>query len=334
MLTGCGGKTDAPVEEETKQEPVEKSEVKDPATYGSRSPDYQGNGYPYYVKVNILANTVTVYEKDAQENYTVPCRAMVCSTGTYTPTSGVYRLSGQGQWKWLSLQQDVYGQYCTQITGNILFHSVPYMKYGDKSSLEYQEFDKLGTSCSLGCVRLQVEDAKWIYENKESIYAVEFYGSPDPGPLGKPVAPIISDNVKCRGWDPTDPDGGNPWNGGSGVPEETFHAATPGKSAPKRTEKTEPEKTVPTDPVKPEKTEPVTPVSPDPAERAPDPAPVQPVDPEPVEPVDPVDPEPEEPTEPQPEEPVEPEEPTEPESGEDEPVEPEAPVDGTDNEME
>ena len=88
---------------------------------------------------------------------------------------------------------------------------MPYQVKWDSSSLEYWEFDKLGTSASAGCVRLQVKDAKWIWENYYNIYAVEFYGDEDPGPLGKPSAPQISDNELRRGWDPSDPDPDNPW---------------------------------------------------------------------------------------------------------------------------
>ena len=40
---------------------------------------------------------------------------------------------------------------------------------------------------------------------------VEFYGSSDPGPLGKPESQKISSNYNLRGWDPTDPDPNNPW---------------------------------------------------------------------------------------------------------------------------
>ena len=134
---------------------------------------------------------------------------MICSTGPATPTSGVYGLGEQHRWHYLF--GDVYGQYTTQITENILFHSVPYTVYGDPGSLEYWEFDKLGTACSMGCIRLQVKDAKWIYDNYSLITAVQFYNDPDPGPLGKPSAPLISDNESCRGWDPTDPDPNNPW---------------------------------------------------------------------------------------------------------------------------
>lgn len=98
------------------------------------------SGYKYYIKVNYGANTVTIYTKDSNGKYTVPYKAMVCSTGTATPTSGVYTI--KGRWRWLGLIGGVYGQYSTQIVGNILFHSVPYL---DKSqdSLEYWEYDKL-----------------------------------------------------------------------------------------------------------------------------------------------------------------------------------------------
>ena len=178
--------------------PIPTPEPTDPPAYGS-----------YYITVNVQANTVTVYTLDEKGYYSIPCKAMICSTGPATPTRGVYGLGEQHRWHYLF--GDVYGQYTTQITGNILFHSVPYTVYGDPSSLEYWEFDKLGTASSMGCIRLQVKDAKWIYDNYSSIYAVEFYNNDDPGPLGKPSAPMISDNEACRGWDPTDPDPNNPW---------------------------------------------------------------------------------------------------------------------------
>ena len=52
----------------------------------------------YYIKVNKSANTVTVYTKDANGNYTVPCKAMVCSTGYASPNSGVYSSKKLGTW--------------------------------------------------------------------------------------------------------------------------------------------------------------------------------------------------------------------------------------------
>ena len=164
----------------------------------------------YYIKVNYGAQVVTVYTKDSKGKYTVPVKAMVCSTGTYTPTSGVYKTPNR--FRWLNMIGGVYAQYCTQIVGDILFHSVPYLEKYDHSSLEYWEYDKLGTKCSLGCIRLTCKDAKWIYDNCKLGTQVEFYSSSNPGPLGKPSARKISSAPSyVRGWDPTDPASNNPW---------------------------------------------------------------------------------------------------------------------------
>ncbi len=111
----------------------------------------------YYIKINNQANVVTVYKKDSKGNYTVPVKAMICSIGDATPQSGVYTMSDKYTWR--LLEGNVYGQYACRITGHILFHSVPYQKQ-DKSTLEWWEYDKLGTKASLGCIRLKVEDAK------------------------------------------------------------------------------------------------------------------------------------------------------------------------------
>ncbi len=133
---------------------------------------------------------------------------MICSIGAATPTSGVYPISDKYTWR--KLEGDVYGQYASRIVGSILFHSVPYVSQ-DKSSLEWWEYDKLGTKASLGCIRLTVQDAKWIYSNCVAGTKVEFYSSSNPGPLGKPSAQKISGDEAVRNWDPTDPDKNNPW---------------------------------------------------------------------------------------------------------------------------
>ena len=49
---------------------------------------------PYYITVNLTANVVTVYEKDAAGNYTVPIKAFRCSGGTDTP-EGTFRTSAK-----------------------------------------------------------------------------------------------------------------------------------------------------------------------------------------------------------------------------------------------
>ena len=165
----------------------------------------------YYIKVNCKSQTVNVYEKDENNKYSKPVKVMLCSTGVETPKTGVYKITSFKQ-EWLGLQGNVYGQYCTQIVGNILFHSVPYIEKNNPSSLEYWEYDKLGEEASLGCIRLTVESAKWIFDNCETGTQVKFYSSEDPGPLGKPETQKISDySEELKNWDPTDEKQENPW---------------------------------------------------------------------------------------------------------------------------
>ncbi|MDO5701952.1 MAG: DUF5011 domain-containing protein, partial [Lachnospiraceae bacterium] len=163
-------------------------------------------GQPYLVAVNRALNTVTVYQQDAEERYTVPVQAFVCSTGKDTP-AGTYTTLERTRWQYLF--DDCWGQYATRIVDHILFHSVPYFTQ-DQGNLEYEEYNLLGTSASLGCVRLSVADVKWIYDNCPSGFTCVIYDDPVfPGPLGKPGAAKIDVNDERRGWDPTDPDPGN-----------------------------------------------------------------------------------------------------------------------------
>ena len=170
----------------------------------------------YYIKVNYNAQVVNIYTYDKKGKYTVPVKAFVCSTGTETPTSGVYKIPAKIEWCFMF--GDVYAHYCTQIVGNILFHSVPYLEKRN-DTLEYWAYDLLGTKASMGCIRLTTRDAKWIFENIPYGTEVEFYSSSNPGPLGKPSAQKISDAPEeLKNWDPTDPDSRNPWH--TYVPEE------------------------------------------------------------------------------------------------------------------
>lgn len=207
------------VEEESEKVPEKEPEKKPAQTQPSKpqkepvstpttpsKPKYAGM---YYIKVNCASNTVTIYTKDEEGYHTVPYMAMICSTGAGGSTPlGIYHPTGR-RWSWLSLVGNVYGRYNTQIIGDYLFHSVPYLTRGDKGSLQPGEFDKLGTSCSHGCIRLQLKDAKWIYDNYRNIAAVEIVsGGEDP--LGRPWAPKIGDSPNA-GWDPSDMDPENPW---------------------------------------------------------------------------------------------------------------------------
>ena len=170
---------------------------------------------PYYIKVNRTQNLVIVYSKDESGEYTKPVRAMVCSVGLNGKTeTGNFKIgASQGKpekSRWRQLSGGVYGQYITRFNGSILFHSVPYYTQ-NPGDLEYNEYNKLGQAASLGCVRLAVKDAKWIYDNCPTGTPVTVYDSSAPEPLAKPTPIRIDTNDSRKGWDPTDPDPNNPW---------------------------------------------------------------------------------------------------------------------------
>lgn len=155
----------------------------------------------YAIKVNRTANCVTVYTYDEKGKYTVPVRAMVCSTGLNNATiTGNYTIGIKTEW--LFLVGDVFGRYISGISGDYLFHSVPYYTLNEQD-LEVEEFNKLGEQASQGCVRLAVSDAKWIYDNCPTGTAVNIYDDVETaGPLGKPDTIKITDFTNK--WDPTD----------------------------------------------------------------------------------------------------------------------------------
>ncbi len=164
----------------------------------------------YSVTINRRTNTVTVYTYDENGDYVVPVRAMVCSCGEFTddnitPT-GDYSVYFKNRWH--ALFGDVYGQYVTGFSGHYLFHSVPYKKTSE-DSLKADEFNKLGTNASQGCVRLMISDAKWIYDNIDMYMSVKVIDkTAGSDPLGTP--PVLKVNEEIL-WDPTDPNKNNPY---------------------------------------------------------------------------------------------------------------------------
>lgn len=162
--------------------------------------------YPFEIRVNKQMNCVTVYAMDLNGAYSIPYKAMVCSTGKATPL-GTFHTPAKYRWK--VLMGNVWGQYSTRVVGGILFHSVQY-KSNRNDTLISSAYNKLGTTASHGCIRLTTIDAKWIYDNCPTGTTVIIYNDSNPGPLGKPKAMKVDASNR---WDPTDPDPANPWKG-------------------------------------------------------------------------------------------------------------------------
>lgn len=122
----------------------------------------------YYITVDLTNQIVTVYDSENTDDTNI-VRQMICSSGrsaTPTPT-GTYHLPSRGssersEWYYFP-KFKCYAKWATRITGGILFHSTLYTsaKKGPTSSSSRA----LGSKASHGCVRLRVNDAKFIAQN-------------------------------------------------------------------------------------------------------------------------------------------------------------------------
>ena len=171
----------------------------------------QVNKKPYYTEVIRNQNTVIVYGLDSNGEYTKIVKVFPCSVGRSGQDTPTGTFTTTDKYRWGYLYGGVYGQYATRIVSDILFHSVPYFSQ-NSGDIEWEEYNKLGSPASLGCVRMTVEGVKWIYDNCPSGMTVKIYDGSLPNGVSKPSAPKIDGSSPNRGWDPTDPDPNNPWH--------------------------------------------------------------------------------------------------------------------------
>ena len=168
--------------------------------------------HPFYIKVNKKENFAIVYGIDKKGKYSVPYKAFVCSTGRendFTP-NGTFTVSEK--YRWRLMIDNTYAQYAVRIQGQIMLHSVPYTS-PESDALEYWEYNKLGNVASLGCVRFQVADIKWIYDNCPEGTKVKIYSKSNEEPvLPLPEMQKLNESDPRSSWDPSDPDENNPWN--------------------------------------------------------------------------------------------------------------------------
>lgn len=152
----------------------------------------------YYIEVLKPQNYLIIYAKDKKGDFVVPVKSMLVSCGNNTPTGTYYT---PNRFRWLQMVGNTWSQWCTQIQGNYLFHSVPNWTY-NHMDLEVDEYNHLGETRSLGCIRLNCENAKWIYDNCALGTKVYISTSKTAGVLGKPTGLKIP---SWHTWDPTDP---------------------------------------------------------------------------------------------------------------------------------
>ena len=122
--------------------------------------------FPYKLGISLDEQRVYVYEWDGS-GYNKQIKKFKCSTGMdgYATPSGTYQAGGRitvDEWYYFK-DYNCYAKYAYRIVGGILFHSVLYN--ANKQGPTNSSVRALGRKASHGCVRLAVDDAKWIYDN-------------------------------------------------------------------------------------------------------------------------------------------------------------------------
>ena len=115
----------------------------------------------HFVYLNLAEQKTYVYE-GSSDNWNL-IKTFESSTGVdgkETP-KGIFDVTDRGEW-FYSEEFEQGAKYWVQFMGDYLFHSVPY----DENQTVILD-ENLGEPASHGCVRLSVEDAKWLYDNIE-----------------------------------------------------------------------------------------------------------------------------------------------------------------------
>lgn len=167
----------------------------------------------YAIIVNKYNNCVTVFTYDSGGVYSVPVRAMACSTGKDGNTPDMdSAISEKAEWVYLS--DNNYYRYATYFGEEIMFQSAPYSEESE-DSLIYEEYNKIGEAATKKNVRLSVADAKWIYDNCSEGTVVKVVDSDFKAkysPLGVPNPIKLNDASLSLSWDPTDDVNNNPYS--------------------------------------------------------------------------------------------------------------------------
>ena len=137
--------------------------------------DAKANPFPYRVEVSIDEQRVRVYKLNDRGQYDLE-QTFTCSTGLHDSTPRGVFLDGHPVNRWHHFEKfNCWAQYSFEVTGDIMFHSVIYGS-NTEGSLRSGSLYALGNPASHGCIRLTVEDAKWLYEHcKRGTVAIVIY---------------------------------------------------------------------------------------------------------------------------------------------------------------
>lgn len=159
-----GGDTLSALHEFQQANGLPRSDIDQDTVAAIFSADARPKPYPYRIEVSIDRQVVEVWALNDQDTYEL-AQSFTCSTGLNDTTPRGVFLNGHPVNRWHYFKKfDCWAQYSFKIVDDIMFHSVI---YGSKNenSLRRSSERNLGNPASHGCVRLSVEDAKWLFDH-------------------------------------------------------------------------------------------------------------------------------------------------------------------------
>jgi len=157
----------------------------------------QPTKHSYRIEVDLTNQITTVYDngKAVMSEFVSTARK-----GKTTPV-GSFKIQGaknlKAKYRTAKLSGGKsYAEFLVRFKGAKCMHTVPYSKRNTKGYVNKNEFNKLGTPRSAGCVRMPYKMAKFIYNNCPIGTPVKvFRGTAGSYPMGKPKKYTATSNV-------------------------------------------------------------------------------------------------------------------------------------------
>ena len=155
----------------------------------------------YIIAVNRLQMMLTIYGFNYESNiFNIPIVSFPISCNYTKTIAGAHKITSKYRWHRLFGESN-YGQYSSRYSSKLLFHSALYATKSNISLKPYSYNSIVNKVQSGGCIRLRVEDAKWIYDNIPSGTTVIVYDSYEECPFKRPELEEIS---LSQYFDPSD----------------------------------------------------------------------------------------------------------------------------------
>ena len=123
---------------------------------------------PYYLYLEKGSYTLTIYEKDANGEYTKVYRTYRVAHGGNKTPAGVFPLLGaKGRERWHEFPDGGFAQYASSYHSRLYLHS-PLYGAEDAKMMWPKYYDGelgIGNSSTGGCIRMVTEAARFVYEN-------------------------------------------------------------------------------------------------------------------------------------------------------------------------